>query len=264
MRIDVLADFGKTFVEHPLPFLNLLLRLFHEKLLVIAYRFLRVFGLLVVHELGTVNLKILKGRHQHFHSLLYLVDQLILLVHPVSFVRAKQGAGFANADLAVDAVQLPWLIVLEADLVGLNVVIDFLGAVVILLSEEFLTRIRFHNERIIALRIFRISVKPKSATGLITCCIYFRLTTLRKETFEWNGVNVVIGGACFPPAWECVIGVVLGILLVLKPLQINLIDLLLFVFNDLVEGRPARTLALVYLAKLIATNILQLQQSIVD
>lgn len=87
-------------------------------------------------------------------------------MYSVSFVGAKEGTGLADADLTVDTVQLPLLIVLEADLVRLEE-IDFLDcALIVLLSGEFQTRIRLHDKRIIALGLFRISVKTKASTRL--------------------------------------------------------------------------------------------------
>ena len=199
-------------------------------------------------------LQILKGRHQHFHSLLYLLDELILLVHSVALVRSEEGAGLANADLAIHAVQLSRLVVLEADFVWLHVFELSIGTLIVLLSEESLARGGLDREGIVGGLCVPLNVEASSSLehGLLA------LTALGQEAFEWNGVKIVVRGAA---AWEGVLRVLL-LLLVLQAQEVELIHLLLLL-HDLVERASSRALRRL-VGKLVSADVLQLQNSIID
>lgn len=118
--INILVHSRQALLKQSLPLLDLVLGLALENEFVVAQSLPRFFGLPVLEQLGAVEFEVLERGHESFHSLLYLIHKLVLLVHSVAFVRPKERTRLANADLAVNAIQLSWLVVFQADLVRLE------------------------------------------------------------------------------------------------------------------------------------------------
>lgn len=203
--INVLVHSRQALLKQPLPLLDLVLGLALENEFVVAQSLPRLVGLSVLEQLGAVELEVLERGHECFHSLLYLVHKLVLLVHSVAFVRAKERTRLTNTDLAVNAIQLPWLVVFQADLVRLQLgraKIAVAGMhLVVSVVEQLVAGARLNDEGIVA-------VVPLDVVGFVEAAsasqgaLELVLASLGEEAFEGNGLHVFVG-AFFVFARKC-------------------------------------------------------------